>query len=48
MLQRGYALLTDTDGKPVTDERQARPGTALRAQLAQGGLDLVVTQPRLL
>lgn len=48
VLQRGYALLTDTDGKPVTEERQAPPGTALRAQLAQGGLDLVVTQPRLL
>ena len=48
VLQRGYALLTDTQGKPVTQERQAPPGTALRAQLAEGGLDLVVTQPRLL
>ncbi len=48
VLQRGYALLTDTDGRPVTEARQAPPGTPLHAQLAQGGLDLQVTQPRLL
>jgi exodeoxyribonuclease VII large subunit len=48
VLQRGYALLTDTDGRPVTEARHAPVGTPLRAQLAEGGLDLVVTQPRLL
>ena len=48
VLQRGYALLTDTEGHPVTEARRAPPGTALQAQLADGSLDLVVTQPRLL
>ncbi|WP_027016344.1 exodeoxyribonuclease VII large subunit [Comamonas composti] len=48
ILQRGYALLTDADGRPVTEEQQAPPGTALRAQLAKGSLDLTVTPPRLL
>jgi iron complex outermembrane receptor protein len=35
-------------GQVATGARQAPPGTALQAQLAQGSLDLVVTQPRLL
>lgn len=48
VLQRGYALLTDTGGHPVTEVRSAPPGTALQAQLSDGSLDLVVTQPRLL
>lgn len=48
VLQRGYALLTDDQGKPVTQVKQAAPGTALRAQLSDGSVDLVVTQPRLL
>ena len=48
VLQRGYALLTDAEGHPVTEARSAPPGTALQAQLADGSLDLVVTQPRLL
>jgi len=48
VLQRGYALLTDTVGQPVTSARQARPGDALRATLADGELDLTVTPPRLL
>lgn len=48
VLQRGYALLTDTEGHPVTEARRTPPGTALQAQLADGCLDLVVTQPRLL
>ncbi len=47
VLQRGYALLTDADGRPVTHVRQAPPGTGLQAQLADGKLDLQVTQPRL-
>ena len=48
VLQRGYALLTDEKGKPVTQVRQAKPGAALKAQLSDGAVDLVVTQPRLL
>ena len=48
VLQRGYALLTDEKGKPVTQVRQAAPGAALKAQLSDGSVDLVVTQPRLL
>ncbi|MEG2817260.1 MAG: exodeoxyribonuclease VII large subunit [Comamonas sp.] len=48
VLQRGYALLTDTKGKPVTQIKQAPPGAALKAQLADGAVDVVVTQPRLL
>jgi exodeoxyribonuclease VII large subunit len=48
VLQRGYALLTDTDGQAVTSVRQARPGDALRATLADGVVDMTVAQPRLL
>lgn len=48
VLQRGYAFLTDTDGQAVTSVRQARPGDALRATLADGAVDLTVDQPRLL
>ena len=48
VLQRGYALLTDTEGQPVTSARQAHPGDALRATLADGELDVTVTPPRLL
>jgi exodeoxyribonuclease VII large subunit len=48
VLQRGYALLTDTDGQAVTSVRQARPGDALRATLADGVVDVTVGQPRLL
>ncbi|MBV8247462.1 MAG: exodeoxyribonuclease VII large subunit [Comamonas sp.] len=48
VLQRGYALLSDEQGKPVTQVRQAPPGAALKAQLSDGTVDVVVTQPRLL
>lgn len=48
VLQRGYALLSDEKGRPVTQVSQARPGTALQAQLSDGAVDMVVTQPRLL
>jgi exodeoxyribonuclease VII large subunit len=49
VLQRGYALLTDTEGQAVTSVRQAPPGTALRATLADGTVDVSVTpQGRLL
>ncbi len=48
VLQRGYALLSDDKGRPVTQVRQAPPGAALLAQLSDGTVDVVVTQPRLL
>lgn len=47
-LQRGYALLTDAQGRAVTRVAQARPGDALRASLSDGDIDVTVTQPRLL
>ncbi|RZJ54239.1 MAG: exodeoxyribonuclease VII large subunit [Acidovorax sp.] len=49
VLQRGYALLTDAHGHAVTTVRQAQPGDALRATLADGAVDVTVAaQPRLL
>ena len=48
VLQRGYALITDTEGRAVTSVRQAPPGAALRATLADGAMDVTVAQPRLL
>ncbi len=48
VLQRGYALLTDSHGHWVTSVGQARLGDALRATLADGVLDVTVDQPRLL
>ena len=48
VLQRGYALLTDTEGAVVSSVRQAPPGVALRATLADGVVDVSVVQPRLL
>lgn len=43
VLQRGYAWLSDGDGKPVTSVRQTRPGQLLRATLADGAVDLTVS-----
>lgn len=48
VLQRGYALLTDTEDAVVSSVRQAPPGAALRATLADGVVDVSVVQPRLL
>lgn len=48
VLQRGYALLTDTEGRVVTQAGQVRPGQALRADVADGSIDVTVSQPRLL
>ena len=42
VLQRGYALLSDADGRTITSVHQAPPGTALQATLADGALDLTV------
>ena len=48
VLERGYALLTDAEGRAVTDPAQVRTGDALQARLAGGALDLVAAPPRLL
>lgn len=48
VLQRGYALLTDAHGKPVTRPGQVQPGDALVGRLAEGEIDLTVSQRRLL
>jgi exodeoxyribonuclease VII large subunit len=42
VLQRGYAWLTDATGHTITRAAQTAPGDALRAQLADGSLDLRV------
>lgn len=46
VLERGYALLTDGSGRPVTSVVQAQPGQALRAALADGEVDLQVSRIR--
>lgn len=48
LLERGYALITDVEGHLVRHVAQARPGDALRARLADGHIDLTVSQPRLI
>ena len=48
VLQRGYALLTDDQGQPVTRPAQVRAGDPVHARLADGELDLTVAQRRLL
>lgn len=46
VLQRGYALLTDTEsGHMITSVTQAHAGQALRAALADGEVDLQVRAP---
>jgi len=48
VLQRGYSLLTDSEGHAVTQVKDAPAGSALKAHLSDGSVDVVVTQPRLL
>ena len=48
VLQRGYAWLTDLDGRPVTGVAATHPGQPLRATLADGEVDLTVSTPRLI
>ena len=45
VLQRGYVLLSDAQGRAVTSVRQAPVGAALRAVLVDGALEVVV-QPQ--
>lgn len=46
VLQRGYAWLSDEGGHAITSAAQAQPGQAVRATLADGEVDLTVSQPR--
>lgn len=48
VLERGYSVLTDQTGNVITDAKQAPVGMPLKALLADGSLDLTVTQPKLL
>ncbi len=43
VLERGYALLTDQAGRPVSSVRQTHPGQALQATLADGEVALTVS-----
>lgn len=42
-LQRGYAILSDEQGKPISSSRQVSVGQSLHARLAQGSIGLTVT-----
>lgn len=42
-LARGYAVLQESDGTALTRASDAKPGQALRAQLADGGIACTVT-----
>ncbi len=46
VLQRGYALLSDQDGRALTRAAQAKPGQTLVATLSDGQLDLQVQDRR--
>ncbi len=46
VLKRGYAWLSDDEGHAITSAAQARPGQAVRATLADGEVDMTVSQPR--
>lgn len=45
VLRRGYAWLTSQEGETLTSVRQTWPGQALRATLADGAVDLTVSDP---
>src|SRR6185437_6215081 len=44
-LERGYALVTDGDGAPVTSAEAARRLRALRLRFADGGVEAEVKDP---
>lgn len=48
VLERGYSVLTTQSGQVITSSQQAPVGTPLKAMLADGSLDVSVTQPKLL
>ncbi|MDQ0590911.1 exodeoxyribonuclease VII large subunit [Variovorax paradoxus] len=43
VLQRGYAWLTDPDGRAIVSAKKLSPGDAVVARLADGSVDLTVT-----
>jgi exodeoxyribonuclease VII large subunit len=43
-LARGYALVQDAEGRPVTDTAAARAAGAVRIRLADGAVDATVTK----
>ena len=45
VLQRGYALLADAAGKPVTSVRHVQAGQPLVASVADGDIPVTVTRP---
>jgi exodeoxyribonuclease VII large subunit len=45
VLERGYALLTNEAGQPVSSVSQTHPGQGLRATLADGEVALTVSPP---
>ncbi len=45
VLQRGYAWLVADDGQTITSAAQTTTGQHLRASLASGTLDLIVSEP---
>jgi exodeoxyribonuclease VII large subunit len=48
VLQRGYAWLADAQGQAIASARDTRPGQPVRATLADGEVDLTVSQSRLI
>jgi exodeoxyribonuclease VII large subunit len=46
VLQRGYAWLSDEDGRTISSVKQTFAGQALQATLADGKVDLTVSPPR--
>ena len=42
VLERGYAIALDAEGRALTDARQSADGAALQVQLARGTLDVTV------
>ena len=48
VLQRGYALLSTVDDKPITRIAQTQTGQAVRATLMDGRVDLTVSSLRLI
>lgn len=43
VLQRGYAWLTDAQGRAITSAQRAQPGDAVSAQLADGAIPMTVS-----
>ena len=45
VLARGYVLVTDPSGQPVTTAAQATPGARLRLRFGDGAADVVAQDP---